>query len=72
MLKQQAQKQRESKRRRQKGRDIRIKAKRQGESKRGGQKSREPEKREDMAKRGLKSDERGGDINIENGGENDI
>lgn len=73
MLKQQAQKQRESKRRRQKGRDIRIKAKRQRESNRRGQKSREPEKREeDMMKRGLKSDERGGDINIENGGENDI
>lgn len=52
---------------------IRIKAKRQRESNRRGQKSREPEKREeDMMKTGLKSVERGGDINIENGGENDI
>lgn len=43
------------------------------EKARGGQESRQPEKRgEDKTKKGLKSDETGGDINMENGGESDI
>lgn len=48
-----------------KGRETWIKTRRRRESKRGGQESRKRKMR-GKQKNGLKSDERGGDINIQN------